>query len=51
MWMPLLQEALIHNQQENIMQKYLPSIFFDQVAPVILDAMKNDEVIDEFMAN
>lgn len=49
-WMLSLHNSLVNNQVEKMMQKYLSSMFFDQVAPVILDTNKI-EVIDEIMAN
>ncbi|MBT3484242.1 MAG: hypothetical protein HOG03_06750 [Desulfobacula sp.] len=49
-WMLSLHNSLVNNQAEKMMQKYLSSMFFDQVVPVILDTNKI-EVIDEIVAN
>ena len=37
-WMDILRKILVENHVEKMMKNYLSSVFFDQVAPIILDA-------------
>lgn len=50
-WMLSLHNSLINNQIEKMMQNHLSSIFFDKIAPIIMNTDPIEEVVNGIVAN